>query len=284
MNRMTKGILIFAGLLSCGALALKLSVLDVHRFADERPPLEVASQPLAKPLPIVEKSAASVVSAPREKSATTNWNESFHHAPNLFPLVKEASPRRDFDRCAQLAKDDPFSDLPARAGGYRNAAFWAAMALADGDPLAQVHQAVIDVENASYASASNRAASMEEAQNLLSYVAKSQDPDALHVAGQMLMDGWYSSDPLRGVAISLAACDLGYDCSANNPGNSFAVCRESGACPTDADYAYYVQQSLGPERFGTAYSEAQAFKDLLARGDWNGIAIYIALKESPSRN
>ena len=37
---------------------------------------------------------------------------------------------------------------------------------------------------------------------------RSGDADALYYAGSLLADGRYSSDPLNGMAVALAACDL----------------------------------------------------------------------------
>jgi hypothetical protein len=49
--------------------------------------------------------------------------------------------KREFDRCVKLAKEDPFSELPARPDGYRQSSFWNALALTNNDPLAQARQA-----------------------------------------------------------------------------------------------------------------------------------------------
>jgi hypothetical protein len=185
--------------------------------------------------------------------------------------------REQFDRCLPMAKEDPFSDLPQRSEGYRNAAFWQQMALSNNDPVAESHQAILDLAEANYKDSTGRDATLAKAQQLISDAAQSGDPRALFMTGQVLANARNSSDPVRGVAISLAACDLGYDCSAKNPDNVFSVCVDSGACPADADYAYYMQQSLGPAAFGKAYQQAQTIVDLIARNDWDAVAAFTKL-------
>lgn len=200
-------------------------------------------------------------------------------APNATEWIRQKA-RRDFDRCAALAKADAFSDLPPRPDGYRQSSFWQTMALDNGDPLAEVHQARLDISDAKYGAQDGRGAVVEMAQQYIIDATRSGDPAALFTAGQILSNSQNSSDPLRGVAISLAACELGYDCSSKNPANVFAVCAVSGACPPDADFAYYMQQSLGAEAYATAYANAQTLKDLIVHSDWDGVASYTILDGS----
>jgi hypothetical protein len=100
---------------------------------------------------------------------------------------------------------------------------------------------------------------------------ESGDADALFGAGELLADGRYSSNPLNALAVSLAACDLGHDCSADNPENAFANCKFSGACPPDANFAYFLQQSLGAENYAKVYARAQEVKQLIEAGDWDAV-------------
>jgi hypothetical protein len=112
---------------------------------------------------------------------------------------------------------------------------------------------------------------------------QSGDSDALFEAGLLLADSRYSSDPLAGVAVALAACDLGRDCSSKNPDNSFANCRLSGACPADADFAYFMQQSLGPDSYAQAYARAQEIKDAVRNGDWDVVMSNLQISISPPK-
>jgi hypothetical protein len=55
---------------------------------------------------------------------------------------------------------------------------------------------------------------------------------------------------------ALATYDFGRDCSADNSENSFYNCKLSGPCPANTDYAYFVEQSLGPDTYAKVYAES----------------------------
>ena len=185
-------------------------------------------------------------------------------------------------RCLGLALEDAFKDLPPREGGYP-ISYWEQQALAGNDPLAQERaaaEALAAVAVTPNMSRDERANQFRIAQTDLRGAMMSGDPDALYQAGMLLADPHYSTDSLSGVAVALAACDLGRDCSAANPDNVFYRCRLSGACPADADLAYYLQQSLGAEGYAQVYARAQEVKQLIQAGDWNAVMASLKLKGS----
>lgn len=176
-------------------------------------------------------------------------------------------------RCLGLAKEDPFKDLPGQVGGYP-ISYWEQQALEDGDPLAQEQTAATAltlVAATRSMSQDERATQYKIAETDLRAAVVSGDPDALYLAGMLLADPRYSSDTLNGTAVALAACELGRDCSANNPENSFYNCKLSGACPADADFAYFLQQSLGPDDYAKVYAHAQQVKQSVQAGDWEAV-------------
>jgi hypothetical protein len=63
-----------------------------------------------------------------------------------------------------------------------------------------------------------------------------------------------ASDPTEGPAWTLAACELGYDCTYANPALGHD-CVELGMC-TGAE-SIVTQQGLGSPCFGTAYARSQ---------------------------
>ncbi|MEO7206599.1 MAG: hypothetical protein ABI356_09585 [Steroidobacteraceae bacterium] len=219
----------------------------------------------------------------QDPAFANNFDDEYAKMAPKAPDWARVKARREFDRCAPLATADTFAALPSRQNGYGKAAFWSELALSENDPLAKAHQAY-SIVIGSTGKPANGAFLLQQAQQYLDDVAKSGDTSALFLAGQLLSSGQGSSNPLRGVAISLAACDLGYDCSANNPANSFYACKESGGCPADADYSFYMQTTLGARDFATAYSISQTFKDLLARQDWDGLASLMKLDGTVARN
>jgi len=182
-------------------------------------------------------------------------------------------------RCLGLANDDPLAALPQRNGGYRSA-YWQQQALDLGDPLAQVRaasDAIAKVLVTPRMSAAEKSDQLKSADTQLRAAVESGDPDALYYAGTLMSDGRYFDDPLNGIALALASCDLGRDCSAANPENSFANCKVSGACPANADYAYFLQQSLGADKYAQVYARAQQIEQAARSGDWNTVSSSLKL-------
>lgn len=186
-------------------------------------------------------------------------------------------------RCLGLAQEDPFASLPSKVGGYP-AAYWNHQAVVYGDPVAQesqVQDALGAVAVGYQLSDTEKEASLGQVDTTLRSVVASGDPDAIFKAGVAMADPQFVDDPLNGLAVALAACDLGHDCSANNTENVFANCKLSGACPADADYAYYLQQSLGPEQFAQVYERSQLVKQAVESGDSDTVMKYLALTKHP---
>jgi hypothetical protein len=186
-------------------------------------------------------------------------------------------------RCLGLALHDPFEHLPRLDGAY-TAQYWHEQALAHGDPLAHENVAARTLNEMSSAKNLSEAAKKEKFDTVatnLRAVVESRDPDALFGAGVLLGDGRYSSTPLNAIAVALAACDLGRDCSANNPENAFSQCKLSGACPSDADYAYFLQQSMPPGDYAQAYARAQEIKQSIEAGDWSGVLENLRADRTP---
>jgi hypothetical protein len=183
-------------------------------------------------------------------------------------------------QCLPLAKEDPFAQLPAVDGGYTSK-YWFAQALADGDALAQGRVAgdlLSDIAAAKSMSDSDRAAKLKATDENLRAAVESGDPDVLFGIGMLLADGRYSADPLNGLAVALAACELGHDCSAKNPDNSFSNCALSGACPADADLTYYLQKSLDPDQYSKAYALSQTIQNAVQQGDWETVMGYLKVR------
>lgn len=181
-------------------------------------------------------------------------------------------------RCEGLIQNDPFASLPPRSGGY-TLQYWFNQAIADGDRVAEMDRASSVLgELYDSPSSANTETVKNQLQSAVTGAVESGDAHAMFLAGMMLSNSKYSPQPLEGVAIALAACDLGYDCSASNPENPFSMCARSGACPADGDFSYYIQQSLGADQYAQAYSEAQSLEDMLSRNDSAGIAAVTRLK------
>jgi hypothetical protein len=176
-------------------------------------------------------------------------------------------------RCLGLAQHDAFVDLPS--GQSYNASYWYDSALSKGDALAEVRaasMALADVSVSASMPADVKAEKIQSAESNLQAAVASGDSVAMFYVGMAIANSRVSVDPTQGVALELAACELGYDCSADNPDNVFSNCKLSGACPADADFAYFVQESLGADKYAQAYARAQTVKQFIEAGDWAAVA------------
>lgn len=203
-------------------------------------------------------------------------NPSAAFAADQMSRIKDPQWYRDvvskrFQQCQHLIHDHPFGELPRRKGGY-GFSFWYKQAVADGDPVAVMDQAASTLASLYSQSPSTQTDAQQHAAQVdIRRAVESGDPHAIFLAGMILANSRYSEQPLEGVAIALAACDMGYDCSAANPNNPFSLCSKTGACPADADFAYYMQKSLGTAEYAAAFTYKQEFENMLARSDVAGI-------------
>lgn len=175
--------------------------------------------------------------------------------------------RTDFQSCKGFIDGNAFADLPQRPDGYNSAQYWADRALAADDPLAQSVQAGADFTKVlRKGSIDPNSKDIIAVQTSLNSAVASQDAAALFHAGLLLSDGRASKDPLQGFAVSLAACDLGYDCSSNNE-DLFQGCVSQGTCAAGSSYADLVKSAVGEDGYAKAYARAQQLENAMQRGD-----------------
>jgi hypothetical protein len=165
--------------------------------------------------------------------------------------------RQRFERCKKLATTDPFAGLPPHEGDYMRPRYWWDRGANSDDPGAQARGAVEKFVTGK--------ASEAQAQAAIDKAVQSGDPMALFAVGFALSDLHWSSDTTRGNAIALAACELGYDCSADNPAMLIHTCKYSNDCGGITDFAEWLAANIGPDRYGEAYAQAQELKGYLAR-------------------
>jgi hypothetical protein len=208
-----------------------------------------------------------------ESAFHTTWAEQ-PNAPSW--LVDRA--RKTFQSCEGFLKGDPFLDLPNRPGGYNSTSYWMELAYSDGDPLALASHAGSALAKGALVMTPDRsAASIQDAQLDINEAAMSGDPEALFQIGQIVSNG-HGADSIQGFAVSLAACELGYDCSTKNSDGPFAGCIAAATCAPGLSYADIVTKSVGPDGYATAYAQAQQLEDSIARGDMDTVLKFVKLK------
>jgi hypothetical protein len=198
-----------------------------------------------------------------EEALRVHWDNQAY-----APQWLQDKARREFQLCRRfLTGQDAFANLPVRTGGYNSIRFWTDIAVADHDPVALSSQAAVTANTIIRATSPEaKAAAVDSAQVMIDQVIDSPNPAALFRIGQVLTDERVSNDPVRGFAISLAACNMGYDCSSSNA-ELFGACAMQGDCVQNQTYADVVRKSVGEGGYARAYEQAQEFEQALARGD-----------------
>lgn len=182
--------------------------------------------------------------------------------------------------CSKLATTDPFAALPPRAGGY-TITYWRKLALAEGDGLAVVEAATTSVAVGIDWSKELTPAEIETLQTSqakLQAAVSSADPAVLFRVGMNLTDGQIAVDIRDGVALALAGCEMGFDCSANNPMLPWHNCQYSGECPANADFKYFMQTTGLASQYGEVYQHALEIEQGLQQGDSSAAAAAVRLR------
>jgi hypothetical protein len=194
--------------------------------------------------------------------------------PFISPQQVERE-RKQFEVCAGFYKgNDVFADLPKREGGYKSTKYWMDLAYQDGDPIAETSHAALAIANPIAATPD----SINVAQADINHAIASGDPEAIFLAGMIITDGHYV-ERIQGFAFSLAACDLGYDCSATNTTSViFQNCATEGNCPAGAVFSDWVTKNIGAEGYAQAYARAQQIETALAQGDTSALQQFAQLK------
>ncbi|HEY6125814.1 MAG TPA: hypothetical protein VIV63_14280 [Steroidobacteraceae bacterium] len=173
----------------------------------------------------------------------------------------------EYRRCIRLVKEDPFADLPPRAGGY-TFRYWRERSAEAGYPLAVAERSLAGLAAplpGLPANPKTRANALGE----LTQAAVSGDPDVALTIG---FRQFHSDNEVRftsSAAWMLAACRLGADCSSSSNVVPFHMCYDPDFpnCATDSNVEQMVSLALGPAKHADAYSQSQAIEEALRSRD-----------------
>jgi hypothetical protein len=225
----------------------------------------------------VRKCSAIVALYGRTSDPEAAFNAEWNDRPHAPAWVVDKA-RNDFRLCSGFLKGNAFKDLPQRAGGY-DGKYWLDQAYNDGDPLAQIVHAAGELGKAhSPNSSTGDVALLQSAQTDVNNAVASADPKALFKIGTLISNG-HGIDRIQGFAVSLAACDLGYDCAAASSNDEiFGACVLSSSCAPGLAFSDIVVQAIGDDGYAQAYSRAQQIEDALKRGDMNAVQAFVQLR------
>jgi hypothetical protein len=213
--------------------------------------------------------------------------------PQMAFLVDEGSKKnlpqwaalRDevrFRSCKRFFKEDPFEGLPAREGGYNSPRYWSNLAYRYKDPVALVQHVAAQMIGSS---AKHDAATYQTLQNDLDSAVESGDLEALFRIGMILTNGSTGDDTVRASAVSLAACNMGYDCSSKNE-IAFGPCLAAGSCQEGDIFPDRIRQLIGEEKYARAYALSQQLQTDISQNDTAAIAqiIHITATQDPTQD
>lgn len=188
---------------------------------------------------------------------------------------------RQYERCKRLATADAFVGLPPRKGGYADPRYWWNLAKDLKDPGAMGRDTIEKLANASFGV--GPPISAEDGQAAIDQAVLSGDPMAMFSIGFGLSDGHLSNNTDRGMAIALAACDLGYDCSWDNPAMQAEACKYNDSCSGATDYPSRLRTTLSPERFAKVYAESRELEMYLENRSTSDVLAFVKIYRSATK-
>lgn len=203
------------------------------------------------------------------QAAFQAWLETQTKLPE--PILEEY--QREFELCRGFFGANAFASLPpkTRGDGYLSASYWRDLAYKDGNPVAEVFHVTTEMRGFG---GSEKTITM--AQKTLVNAISSGNPAAVFRAG-LFLSGGRASSRARAFAVAIAGCNLGYDCSTNNP-VIFGSCAELGQCTSGLTFADIVQKAIGPSGYAQAYAEARQLEQAISRGDRAAVTDFVHLK------
>ena len=182
--------------------------------------------------------------------------------------------RETVRRCLPLTEPGLFEGVPVSESDSASAAFWRDRSSSEGDSLALME--ALSLEKSVRRTDSSGDTVLLSTKEIALEVARSNDPEALFLLGQRIFADTKDSARMDGMALSLAVCLGGYDCTSTNPDIGSGDCDVSGSCTSGRDFVSIVQQSLPASQYATLYAKSQDILTALQRGDLSAVEAIVA--------
>ena len=184
------------------------------------------------------------------------------------PAMKERA-FAEYQRCARLLREDPFSGLPPRAGGYPFG-YWLARAVESGQPVAVTENAVTQLilQVGDSEDASKRHA--EACQRLMTAIL-SGNPDAPLMMGFLMRGAQGADRQLQGAAWMLAACRAGADCGSDSAMVPMWMCYDV-QCQPGVDVETMLHAGLSPDELAEVHARYERIAAALREHDAEAIS------------
>lgn len=186
---------------------------------------------------------------------------------------------RDFHRCRGVL--DAFAGEHASPDDYMRFSIqhWRQTALELGSPRARMDAVVsLMMRLEDSRDTIDIAGTIKDVRSHVRQIVQSDDALALTQLGLRLSQGDVSKDWRYGMAMFLAGCEMGYDCSADNPNSMWAICRRHPEnCSPDSSFRGELEASLPAKKYAQVDALAEQFKEAHRRGMYEDMARFHAL-------
>jgi hypothetical protein len=153
--------------------------------------------------------------------------------------------------------------------------YWFEQAVANGDPLAVTEQSNLAVIDLSDANAEAAQLIKSQARSAVHVAVISKEPAAIAAVGTLFWSADLARDhSFQGPAWLMAACELGYDCTAENPEFRLLNCDYQSTCPTLQDILVRDFRA----KYGEIYAASQDIVYKIRNDDWDGLQQYLEMK------
>ncbi len=187
--------------------------------------------------------------------------------------VSIAASLAEFDYCAPIASAPELADWQPR-NSKLSATYWRQQAERLGNPTMLTSRFTSNAFNMPRAQGAAREALLAQLSTDLKTILRSGDGEGWYQLGMQASYNLFSSDPAAGLALALASCDLGYDCTKNNRRNIWGHCQMSNCAPVD-DLAQFVRDNYSSADTGRAYEKLLELKELLRQQNWDAIEQFV---------
>jgi hypothetical protein len=183
---------------------------------------------------------------------------------------------RTYDRCAAVASSPEFAAWPL-TDGRLTVDYWQQTGQRLKDPVFIGWEAGEELSVLATTEGATRASLKKSITENIRQVMRSDDAAGWMNLGSMALSDRFSSDPSYGLALILASCERGYDCTNANPNNLLLNCEFNANCAAATTLAEQFNQHYPPEVNARARAHLLELQSFIQEGDWARIEGFIPL-------
>jgi hypothetical protein len=179
-----------------------------------------------------------------------------------------ANDRNAMEDCLRYVREDAFAGLPDAGSSYRDPGFWHDLAYKDGNPKALARHTQTALSALPDARSDRDTPILDQAETDIQKIMSSGDTAAMFDLGLVFDAPDIRTSGFQGLEIRLAACEMGFDCTTNNPALRETLgCFGTDTCAGINEFQDILRRDLPPAIYAAIDARAQALADAVRRGD-----------------